>query len=122
MVFEIDLNSEPLSQDNQPFEALDEVDNGTGCSYSSNSTREHGLTIDVMIHNPIPDEEIPKEGMLFETLEEARQFYYNYDNKMGFEPHIRNTNFDKDGRTLFSQDIHCNRGGYRTKKNPVTQR
>ncbi|KAL4374615.1 hypothetical protein AHAS_Ahas05G0199500 [Arachis hypogaea] len=60
--------------------------------------------------------------MLFGTLEEARQFYYNYANKVGFEPHIRNTNFDKNGRTPINQSIQCNRDGYRTKKNLVTQR
>ncbi|MED6131786.1 hypothetical protein PIB30_013037 [Stylosanthes scabra] len=116
MVFEIHQNLEPSSQDNQLFEALDELGNASGCSDSSNSTREHGLTTKVMIHNLIPDEEIPKEGMLFDTLEEARQLYYNYGNKMDFVPHIRNTNFDKDGKTPISQNIHCNRGGYRKKK------
>ncbi|XLR57010.1 hypothetical protein S83_007682 [Arachis hypogaea] len=60
--------------------------------------------------------------MLFGTLKEARQFYYNYANKVGFEPHIRNTNFDKNGRTPINQSIQCNRDGNRTKKNLVTQR
>ncbi|RYR61444.1 hypothetical protein Ahy_A04g018623 [Arachis hypogaea] len=75
-----------------------------------------------MIHPTISDEEIPKVGMLFGTLEEARQFYYNYANKMGFEPHIRNNNFDKNERTPINQSIQCNRDGYQTKKNPATQR
>ncbi|RYR49960.1 hypothetical protein Ahy_A07g036486 [Arachis hypogaea] len=60
--------------------------------------------------------------MLFGALEEARQFYYNYDNKVEFEPHIRNINFDKNGRTPINQSVQCNRDGYRTKKNPAIQR
>ncbi|KAL4365599.1 hypothetical protein AHAS_Ahas07G0122200 [Arachis hypogaea] len=59
--------------------------------------------------------------MLFGALEEARQFYYNYDNKVEFEPHIRNINFDKNGRTPINQSVQCNRDGYRTKKNPAIQ-
>ncbi|RYR27058.1 hypothetical protein Ahy_B02g061383 [Arachis hypogaea] len=59
---------------------------------------------------------------MFEPLEETRQLYYNYANKVGFEAHIRNTNLDKHGRTPVNQSIQCNRDGYRTKKNPATQR
>ncbi|RYR77889.1 hypothetical protein Ahy_A01g002577 [Arachis hypogaea] len=60
--------------------------------------------------------------MLFEILEEARQFYYKYANKVGFESRIRNTNMDKYERTPINQFIQCNRDGYRIKKNPSTQR
>ncbi|KAL4315550.1 hypothetical protein AHAS_Ahas15G0196300 [Arachis hypogaea] len=76
----------------------------------------------VIIHPTISDQEIPKAGMLFGTLEDAHQFYYNYANKVRFEPHIRTTNFDKNGRTPINQFIQCNRDGYRTKKNPTIQR
>ncbi|KAL4365938.1 hypothetical protein AHAS_Ahas07G0156100 [Arachis hypogaea] len=93
------------------------------CSGSSNSAIETECTTEiVIIHPSISDEEIPKVGMLFGTLEEACQFCYNYANKVEFEPHIRNTNFVKNERTPINQSIQCNRDGYRTKKNPETQR
>ncbi|KAL4307433.1 hypothetical protein AHAS_Ahas16G0277800 [Arachis hypogaea] len=98
------------------------MDDINSCDSSSNSAIETECTTEVIIHPTISDEEIPKVGMLFGTLEEARQFYYNYANKVGFEPHIRNTNFDKNGRTHINQSIQYNRDGYRTKKNPATQR
>ncbi|XP_057730452.1 protein FAR1-RELATED SEQUENCE 5-like [Arachis stenosperma] len=92
------------------------------CNSSSNSAIKTECTTEVIIHPTISDEEISKVGMLFGTLEEARQFYYNYTNKVEFEPHIRNTNFDKNGRIPINQSIQCSRDEYRTKKNLVTQR
>ncbi|MED6139356.1 hypothetical protein PIB30_083076 [Stylosanthes scabra] len=76
----------PLSQDKQPFEALDDVDNVPACSDSRNSTTKHEYTREVLIHKPIIDEEISKEAMLFEILKETLQLYNNYCNKMKFEP------------------------------------
>ncbi|KAL4343313.1 protein FAR-RED IMPAIRED RESPONSE 1-like [Arachis hypogaea] len=122
MAFVIDLKTQSSSEEIHSFDTHIDMDNINSCDSSSNSAIETECTTEVLIHPTISDEEIPKVGMLFGTLEEARQFYYNYVNKVGFEPHIRNTNFDKNGRTPINQSIQCNRDGYRTKKNPVTQR
>ncbi|RYR57730.1 hypothetical protein Ahy_A05g023435 [Arachis hypogaea] len=135
MAFVIDLNTQPSLEEIHSFDthidmddtnicnsSSNDMDDTNICNSSSNSATETECTTEVIIHPTISDEEIPKVGMLFGTLEEARQFYYNYANKVGFEPHIRNTNFDKNGRTPINQSIQCNRDGYRTKKNLVTQR
>ncbi|QHO43422.1 Protein FAR1-RELATED SEQUENCE [Arachis hypogaea] len=135
MAFVIDLNTQPSLEEIHSFDTYinmddtnicnsssNDMDDTNICNSSSNSATETECTTEVIIHPTISDEEIPKVGMLFGTLEEARQFYYNYANKVGFEPHIRNTNFDKNGRTPINQSIQCNRDGYRTKKNLVTQR
>ncbi|RYR64706.1 hypothetical protein Ahy_A03g010770 [Arachis hypogaea] len=122
MAFAIDLNTQPSSEEIHSFDTHIDMDDINICNSSSNSATETECTTEVIIHPTISDEEIPKVGMLFGTLEEARQFYYNYANKVGFEPHIRNTNFHKNGKTPINQSIQCNRDGYRTKKNPVTHR
>nr|XP_025674256.1 uncharacterized protein LOC112774693 [Arachis hypogaea] len=122
MAFVINLNTQPSSEEIHSFDTHIDMNDTNICNSSSNSATETECTNEVLIHPTISDEEIPKVGMLFGTLKEARQFYYNYANKVGFEPHIRNTNFDKNGRTPINQSIQCNRDGNRTKKNLVTQR
>ncbi|QHN92650.1 Protein FAR1-RELATED SEQUENCE [Arachis hypogaea] len=122
MAFMIDLNTQLSSKEIDSFDVHIDMDDTNICNSSSNSSTETECMTEVIIHPTISDEEIPKVGMLFGTLEKARQFYYNYANKVGFEPHIRNTNFDKNRRTPINQSIQCNRDGYRTKKNPATQR
>ncbi|KAL4292676.1 hypothetical protein AHAS_Ahas18G0051900 [Arachis hypogaea] len=122
MAFAIDLNTQSSSEEIHSFDTHIDMDDINICNSSSNSAIETECTTEVIIYPTIYDEEIPKVGMLFGTIEEARQFYYNYANKVGFEPHIRNTNFDKNGKTPINQSIQCNRDGYRTKKNPVTHR
>ncbi|XP_015945584.1 protein FAR-RED IMPAIRED RESPONSE 1-like [Arachis duranensis] len=129
----IDLNTQPSPEEIHSFDTDIDMDDINICNSSSNSATKtecttdvvdifsFGISYNVINHHTISDVEIPKVGMLFGTLEEARQFY-NYANKVEFEPHIRNTNFDKNRRTLINQSIQCNRDGYRTKKNPVTQR
>ncbi|XP_016200077.1 protein FAR1-RELATED SEQUENCE 8-like [Arachis ipaensis] len=113
---------QPSSEEIHSFDTHIDMDDINICNSSSNSATETECTTEVIIHPTISDEEIPKVGMLFGILEEARQFYYNYANKVGFEPHIRNTNFNKNRKTPINESIQCNRDGYRTKKNPVTQR
>ncbi|RYR00118.1 hypothetical protein Ahy_B07g088201 [Arachis hypogaea] len=39
---------------------------------------------------------VPKVGMIFKTLEEARKFYKHYSKLAGFSTKIRNTNRDGD--------------------------
>ncbi|RYQ97900.1 hypothetical protein Ahy_B08g093976 [Arachis hypogaea] len=119
MAFAIDLNTQSSSEEIHSFDTHIDMDDINICNSSSNSAIETECTTEVIIYPTIYDEEIPKVGMLFGTIEEARQFYYNYANKVGFEPHIRNTNFDKNGKTPINQSIQCNRDGYRTKKNPI---
>ncbi|RYR25455.1 hypothetical protein Ahy_B02g059216 [Arachis hypogaea] len=89
-------------------------------SGSNNSIIETKCTTEVSYDPTISDKKIPKIGILFESFEKAPQLYYNYANKVGFEPHIRNTNLDKHGMISINQSIQCNRDGYQIKKNLAT--
>ncbi|MED6221580.1 hypothetical protein PIB30_056114 [Stylosanthes scabra] len=67
-------------------------------------------------HNHISDDEIPRAGMCFDSLEEAHDFYKNYAEKVGFVMKIRNTNHvknDKGEKIPINLSIHCNQQGNR---------
>ncbi|RYR62065.1 hypothetical protein Ahy_A04g019403 [Arachis hypogaea] len=52
---------------------------------------------------------VPKVGMIFKTLEEARKFYKHYSKLAGFSTKIRNTTWD--GDKIKNQLIVCTREG-----------
>ncbi|XP_015935832.1 protein FAR-RED IMPAIRED RESPONSE 1-like [Arachis duranensis] len=116
MAFVIDLNTQPSSEEIHSFDTHIDMDDINICNSSSNSATKTECSTEVIIHPTISDEEISKVGMLFGTLKEARQFYYNYVNNVGFEPHIRNTNFNKNGRTPINQSIQCKLEKWRLSK------
>ncbi|MED6151406.1 hypothetical protein PIB30_082164, partial [Stylosanthes scabra] len=65
-------------------------------------------------HSHILEDEIPRTGMCFDSLEEAHDFYKNYAEKVGFVIKIRNTNHVKNAKgekIPINQSIHCNREG-----------
>ncbi|RYQ95153.1 hypothetical protein Ahy_B08g090207 [Arachis hypogaea] len=67
-------------------------------------------------HTGIPIEEIPYEGLRFDSLQKAQEFYCNYAKKLGFVTRIRNTNFDKtrkESKIPINQSIHFSHEGYR---------
>ncbi|MED6221166.1 hypothetical protein PIB30_051845 [Stylosanthes scabra] len=76
-------------------------------------------------HSHISDDEIPRTGMYFDSLEEAHDFYKNYAEKVGFLIKIRNTNHVKNAKgekIPINQSIHCNRDGNRMSRAKAPRR
>ncbi|MED6203250.1 hypothetical protein PIB30_113661, partial [Stylosanthes scabra] len=60
--------------------------------------------------------------MLFQSLEEARNFYRDYAKHAGFAIKIRNTNKSKKSNEILNQLISCNREGKRRSDVPVSEK
>ncbi|MED6175607.1 hypothetical protein PIB30_080017 [Stylosanthes scabra] len=70
----------------------------------------------------IDEQYVPKVGMLFQSLEEARNFYRDYPKHAGFAIKIRNTNKSKKSNEILNQLISCNREGKRRSDVPVSEK
>ncbi|XP_016192468.1 protein FAR1-RELATED SEQUENCE 5-like [Arachis ipaensis] len=107
-----DVNVPSLSEDDTPL-----MDKGEE-SVDVIQLEDDATTINHELpdHIGIPIEEIPYEGLRFDLVQRAQEFYCNYAKKVGFVTRIRNTNFDKtrkESKIPINQSIHCSREGYR---------
>ncbi|XP_057740354.1 protein FAR1-RELATED SEQUENCE 5-like [Arachis stenosperma] len=111
MALVIDLNTQPSPEEFHSFYTDIDMDDINICNSSSNFATETECTTDVINHHTISDVEIPKVEMLFETLEEARQFY-NYANKVALADEVggrSNLKFlEKDVRNYISGKLRIN--------------
>ncbi|RYR69486.1 hypothetical protein Ahy_A03g016041 isoform A [Arachis hypogaea] len=75
---------------------------------SYNAQLHNGLVYDNISSKCVVDEQfVPKVGITFKTLEEARKFYKNYSKLTDFSTKIRNTT--RKGDEIKNQSITCNR-------------
>ncbi|RYR28284.1 hypothetical protein Ahy_B01g052402 [Arachis hypogaea] len=66
----------------------------------------------------VDDQFVPKVGMTFTTLEDARKFYKNYAKAAGFSTRVRSTN--RKGNKIENQLITCSREGkWKSKISPT---
>ncbi|MED6115349.1 hypothetical protein PIB30_089608 [Stylosanthes scabra] len=83
-------------------------------SHESENTEQFSCDVD--------DQYVPKVGMLFGLLEEARDFYRDYAKCAEFATKIRNTNKSKKSNEILNQLLSCNREGKRRFDVPVSER
>ncbi|MED6147297.1 hypothetical protein PIB30_042904 [Stylosanthes scabra] len=83
-------------------------------SRESDNTKQFSCDVD--------DQYVPKIGMLFGSLEEARKFYADYARRVGFSTKIRNTNRSKKSNQILNQLLSCNREGKRRSDVPVSEK
>ncbi|MED6199428.1 hypothetical protein PIB30_075859 [Stylosanthes scabra] len=120
MAFQFDLNKEPFSEvdvdaehtmkshiaviSNQPnFENLEIIQNSN----------------DEDTNKPFEVDELePEVGMCFNSLEDARVYYYRYARRIDFVDKKRSTNWEveNDKKVPVNQVLHCNKVGYRTSR------
>ncbi|MED6146282.1 hypothetical protein PIB30_032999 [Stylosanthes scabra] len=89
-----------------------EADSDRSCE--SDNTEQFSCDVD--------DQYVPKVGMLFGSLEEARKFYADYARCVGFSTKIRNTNRSKKSNQILNQLLSCNREGKRRSDVPISER
>ncbi|MED6152152.1 hypothetical protein PIB30_089184 [Stylosanthes scabra] len=83
-------------------------------SCESNNTEEFSCDVD--------EQYVLKVGMLFQSLEEARNFYRDYAKLAGFAIRIRNTNKSNKSNEILNQLLSCNREGKRRSDVPVSEK
>ncbi|XP_057746877.1 protein FAR1-RELATED SEQUENCE 8-like [Arachis stenosperma] len=119
MGIDFDLNTVPVEEGAEKFEQQTDSSNEIVASQSIFENMENYTSSDEVINQAIGDKELdPEEGMCFDTLEDARTYYYRYAARTGFIVKIRTTGWEtrNDQRVVVNQALHCNRDGYRTSR------
>ncbi|RYR30968.1 hypothetical protein Ahy_B01g055761 [Arachis hypogaea] len=119
MAIDFDLNTVPMAEGAEEFEQQTNSPDEIVVSQSIYENMKNYTSSDKVINQAIGDEELePEEGMCFDTLEDARAYYYRYAARIGFVVKIRTTSWEtRNGqRVVVNQALYCNRDGYHTSR------
>ncbi|XP_060959219.1 protein FAR1-RELATED SEQUENCE 5-like [Cannabis sativa] len=101
-IMNIDTNNEEQHSNNQRNEENQEA------------TNDYAVKI-MQIHSNIPDDEIPKVSMEFETEEQAYNFYNVYAYKVGFSIRRSKSHKDNENGKIKNRTFCCSCEGFREK-------
>ncbi|KAL4189761.1 hypothetical protein AMTRI_Chr08g208760 [Amborella trichopoda] len=82
-------------------------------------SREHDVdqtTSNPSMEDPRPTDEVPEEGMQFESHKAAYEFYNDYAQRMGFSVRVYSTRRSRKDGSVITREFVCSKEGHRFKK------